>query len=72
MKSEIEIIGSLTLEIIQSGCSERLSKKILLEALSRKYIECYESGRPVEESLVYEAALKLLIDSSRYRESVLK
>lgn len=55
------IIGNAAYEIIQAGLVDHITSKMLIQHLTRKYVYIYDTSASVEESLLYEAAIKLLI-----------
>lgn len=57
------VIGNAVFDIIKSGAGDHISQKMLIEHLTRRYIYIYENSSSVEETLVYESALKLLMNS---------
>lgn len=64
MKDEDWIIGKAVFEIVESGSGQRITKELLIECLTRKYLYFYENSNSVEEVMLYESALKLLMNSS--------
>ena len=65
MNHEDRIIGSAVFDILQAGVVTHISKKMLIQHLTRKYVHIYDTSLSVEESLHYEAALKLLISAPK-------
>ncbi len=63
MKHEDRIIGSAVYDILQAGVVDHISKKMLIQHLTRKYVYIYETSSTVEESLHYESAIKILSKS---------
>jgi len=57
------VIGNAVFDIIRSGAGDHISQKMLIEYLTRKYLYIYETSSSVEETLVYESALKILMNS---------
>ena len=64
MKTEAEIIGAATRTILESNPSAGISRKRLIEELTREYLELYETGKLINDSLIYESVLWLLINQS--------
>lgn len=62
MKTEAEIIGAATRKILESNPSAGISRKQLIEELTREYLELYETGKVANDSLIYESVLWLLIN----------
>ena len=62
MKTESEIIGAATRRLLQSRPFEKVTRKMLIQEISREFSEIYETGDSVEDSLIYESALWLLIN----------
>lgn len=58
------IIGRAVIDILQSGPEQEISKELLIKFLTNKYVAIYESCAEVDEILLYESALKWVIDSS--------
>ena len=66
MKTECEIIGAAVRRLLSSTPTAKISRRMLIEELSREYYELYESGKLAEDSLVYESALWRLINSTEH------
>ncbi len=64
MSDEDWIIGRAVIDIFQSGPEQEISKELLTKFLTDKYVAVYESSAEVDEILLYESALKRVIDSS--------
>ncbi len=62
MKTEAEIIGAATRKILQSNPSAGISRKRLIEELTREYLELYETRALTNDFLIYESVLWLLIN----------
>ncbi|VYU56431.1 Uncharacterised protein [Metakosakonia massiliensis] len=63
MKDEDWIIGRAVYDILQSGQKNHISRKMLVDYLTRKYVYIYEHSDSVEEVLLYESALNIIICS---------
>lgn len=64
MNDEDWIIGRAVIDIFQSDPEQEISKELLIKFLTNKYVAIYESSASVEEILLYESALKWVIDTS--------
>ncbi|MCL9671527.1 hypothetical protein [Citrobacter sp. MNAZ 1397] len=60
MKDEDWIIGRTAFDILESGSEQRVTKALLIESLTRKYLYIYENSTSIEEILLYESALKII------------
>ncbi|GEM_PF-732560 len=56
------VIGNAVFDIIHSGAVDHINQKMLIQHLTRRYLYIYETSSSVEESLVYESALKILMN----------
>lgn len=63
MKDEDWIIGRTAFDILESGSEKRITKALLIEFLTRKYLYIYENSTSIEEVLLYESALKKIKNS---------
>lgn len=61
MNNEDRIIGQAVYDILKASAVTHISKKMLIQHLTRKYVFIYETSSDVIESLFYESALKLLV-----------
>ncbi len=57
------VIGSAVWDILQSGVVDHITRKILIQHLTHKYVHIYESDNSATEALVYESAIKILLNS---------
>ncbi|MGY6029857.1 hypothetical protein [Phytobacter sp. AG2a] len=62
MKTEAEIIGATTRRILESNPSAGISRKRLIEELTREYLKLYETRTLTNDFLIYESVLWLLIN----------
>ncbi|SLJ92245.1 hypothetical protein SAMN03159434_101910 [Enterobacter sp. NFR05] len=63
MKDEDWIIGRTAFDILESGSEKCITKALLIEFLTRKYLYIYENSTSIEEVLLYESALKKIKNS---------
>lgn len=64
MKDEDWIIGRAVFDIIESGSGQRITKELLIECLTRKYLYFYENSTSIDEISLYESALRIVKNSS--------
>jgi len=63
MSDEDWIIGRAVIDILQSDPEQEISKELLIKFLTNKYVAIYESSASVDEIMLYESALKWVMDS---------
>lgn len=62
MNDEDWIIGRAVIDIFQSDPEQEISKELLIKFLTDKYVAIYENSAEVDEILLYESALKCVMD----------
>ncbi|QIH63347.1 hypothetical protein CRX67_09575 [Enterobacteriaceae bacterium A-F18] len=55
--------GMAVFDILLSGSEQQITKKLLIERLTQKYLDIYENSALVEDVLLYESALRIVKDS---------
>jgi len=63
MKDEDWVIGTAVFDILLSGSGQQITKELLIERLTQKYLDIYENSALVEDVLLYESALRIVKDS---------
>ncbi len=63
MKDEDWVIGRAVFDILLSGSEQKITKELLIERLTQKYLDIYENSALVEDVLLYESALRIVKDS---------
>ncbi len=58
-----KVIDSAVFDIIRSGAVDHINKKMLIQYITRRYLYIYETSSSVEETLIYESALRILMNS---------
>lgn len=58
MKSEHEVIGAAVRKILSSTPLMSISRQLLIEELSKEYLELLESGEHADDICTYESALR--------------
>lgn len=58
MENEDSIIGRAIFDILHSGSPMPITRSMLIEHLTQKHNFLYETSSSVEETLLYEAALR--------------
>ena len=63
MRDEDWVIRRAVFDILLSGSEQQITKKLLIERLTQKYLDIYENSALVEDVLLYESALRIVKDS---------
>lgn len=63
MKDEDWVIGRAVFDILLSDSEQQITKELLIERLTQKYLDIYENSALVEDVLLYESALRIVKDS---------
>lgn len=63
MKNEDGVIGRAVFDILLSDSEQKITKELLVERLTQKYLDVYENSTSVQDVLLYESALRIVMDS---------